>query len=208
MDVVIPTSAHYPYDEAYVRVLLNIGRDIATPVALSPIRAVLQGPQARIEWFSQDRTSVSGTVMRSDDGGAWRAVGTAWGDATGLVAFTDATIRAGSRYSYRLDYVADGVAGHTATIDLYVPAAALALAFASGNPAHGRLRVSCVLPSAEPATLDVFDIAGRRVDSRSLTRLPIGTASTVLNGDLRFAAGLYWARLTQGSRSVRTRIGK
>ena len=205
-DIVTNSWGYYPYEHGNVRILLNIGQDIATPVSLAPLRAVLQGTQARIEWFSQDRGSISGTVMRSDDGGGWHSVGTAWCDGTGLVGFTDASIHTGTRYSYRLDYLVGGIPQHTATIELYVPAAALALAFTNGNPAHGRLRVSCVLPNAEPARLDIFDIAGRRVESSPVTRLPSGVAIASLNGDSQLGAGIYWARLTQGSHSVGTRI--
>jgi len=89
---------------------------------------------------------------------------------------------------------------------LIVPAAALAIALADGDPARGRLRVSCLLPNDVPASLDLFDIAGRRVESRTFTGLPNANVTIEFNVDSHFAAGVYWARLTQGSRSAGTRI--
>lgn len=138
--------------------------------------------------------------------GGWREVGTAWSDASGLLSFTDASVRAGAHYSYRLDYLVGGVAQHTAPIELYVPAATLTLSLSHGNPARGRVQLACTLLTADPATLDLFDIAGRRVESMPIKRVASGATGAALNTNAWLSAGVYWARLTQNSLSVGTRI--
>ena len=169
-------------------------------------RAIFQQGHAHIEWLSQNRAEFSGTVMRSEHSGSWQEVGAAWSDGAGLVVFNDASVKFGTRYAYRFDYVVNGVTQQSATIDLTVPAAALSLAISSGNPTHGRLRFSCTLPGAEPATLDLFDIAGRRVESQPLKRAPSGDVTAVLNAAARLDAGVYWARLRQGPCVAGTRV--
>lgn len=72
------------------------------------------------------------------------------------------------------------------------------------NPATSRFRASFELTSTSPARLDVYDLAGRRVDSRSLNGLRPG--SHVI--DLEMAgrpAGIYLVRFVHGgaARTVR-----
>ena len=68
------------------------------------------------------------------------------------------------------------------------------------NPAHGVVSVWLRLPGKEPATLHMFDVAGRRVLERDL-----GASSEIerrfeIAGTSALPAGLYWLRLTQGAR--------
>jgi len=67
------------------------------------------------------------------------------------------------------------------------------------------LQVSFSLPNAGPARLELIDIAGRRIAMREVGSLGAGAHVEPLNPDARVPAGLYWLRLTQGSRSLVTR---
>ena len=65
-------------------------------------------------------------------------------------------------------------------------------------PAHGAPMLECALPDAAPATLEVHDIAGRRIASRDLGSLGAGRHRIALEG--RLPAGVYIAKLTQAGR--------
>jgi len=73
------------------------------------------------------------------------------------------------------------------------------------NPARGRVAVAFSLPTPEPAVLEVFDVAGRRVFRRDVGWLGSGSHVLPLGSDFRPAPGLYTIRLAQAGRSVHTR---
>jgi hypothetical protein len=66
-------------------------------------------------------------------------------------------------------------------------------------PARGAPAVECALPEDAPATLEVHDIAGRRIASRELGSLGAGRHLIALEG--RLPAGVYIVRLTQAGRA-------
>jgi len=69
------------------------------------------------------------------------------------------------------------------------------------NPARGELRLALTLPHAASATWSLYDIAGRRVAELWRGAVPAGDAE--LRGSLAAVpAGLYFARLTVGSREL------
>jgi parallel beta helix pectate lyase-like protein len=73
------------------------------------------------------------------------------------------------------------------------------------NPAGAVLNVAFVLPRAEPATLRLLDVSGRELAMREVGSLGPGRHVVRLNEASRTPPGVYWLRLTQGSRSLVTR---
>jgi len=102
------------------------------------------------------------------------------------------------------------VLGPSQTTDVpAVPPVAFALEGTRPNPAiGGRLMVHFALPTAEPATLELLDVAGRRVTVRAMGSLGAGRHSIDLAEGRRLKPGLYFVRLTQGAnlRIVRTTL--
>jgi hypothetical protein len=82
---------------------------------------------------------------------------------------------------------------------LAVPAV-LALRVLS-NGRRGSIALEIALPIAGDARLEMFDVAGRRVESRELSGLTRGIHPVGIPAQL--ANGVYWARLQQGT-SMRT----
>ena len=76
---------------------------------------------------------------------------------------------------------------------------ALRLSGFQPNPARERIAVSFSLPTAEPATLEVFDIAGRRVLRRDVGGMGPGSHVLPLGTGFRPAPGIYAVRLVQGA---------
>jgi hypothetical protein len=68
------------------------------------------------------------------------------------------------------------------------------------NPARGAVSIWMRLPGSEPATLHLFDLAGRRVLEREFGG-PFGSESRMeLAEAATLPPGIYWLRLTQGTR--------
>ena len=81
----------------------------------------------------------------------------------------------------------------------------LVLAGARPNPAHGVLRIAFALPSTEPATLELIDVAGRRIARRDVGALGPGEHELGL-GSPHLKAGLYFVRLTQAGEVLNARV--
>ncbi|HEY3215998.1 MAG TPA: T9SS type A sorting domain-containing protein, partial [Candidatus Eisenbacteria bacterium] len=85
-------------------------------------------------------------------------------------------------------------------------AARLALEGALPNPARGVISVAFSLPNTERATLELIDIAGRRVARREVGSLGPGRHVVQLGASPRLRSGLYFLRLIQGERVLRARV--
>lgn len=78
------------------------------------------------------------------------------------------------------------------------PRVEFALHGVGANPSQGALKVDFSLSDVEPATLNVMDVTGRRVESRDVGLL--GPGRHQLELQRRLPAGVYLLRLAQGSR--------
>ena len=114
---------------------------------------------------------------------------------------------AGTRYGYRLLYTDE--AGQATTPEAWVDVPAryeLALAGLRPNPATGGdLTIAFTLPDASQATLELLDVAGRRVESRAVGALGPGRHTVRLDEERSIAAGVYWVRLSHPGRVLTTR---
>ncbi len=79
---------------------------------------------------------------------------------------------------------------------------ALAIGPIVPHPARGAFRVALALPSHEGATIELLDVAGRRVESRRIEGA--GAHSVTFRAGL--PAGVYLMRLVQGGRVVSRRV--
>jgi hypothetical protein len=139
-------------------------------------------------------------LERSTPASGWLERGQARSDGTGNVTFEDRDIEAGGHYAYRLSVWSDRGWTLADEVGVDVPrTAALALAGLRPNPAVGReLTVQFTLVSAEPASLEMLDLAGRRVLTRDVGSLGPGLHVVHLGDGARVAPGVYMLRLVQG----------
>jgi probable HAF family extracellular repeat protein len=81
----------------------------------------------------------------------------------------------------------------------------LAVSVFGANPSHGSVSLRCALPELAPATLELIDLNGRRVSSRTLASG--GMVQFVRMDETRsIAPGMYFARLSQGAHSRVARV--
>jgi hypothetical protein len=82
------------------------------------------------------------------------------------------------------------------------------LAFTSvgPNPSRHGFHLSFATAEPGPVILEVIDLGGRRLSTRSLGVLSPGIHEADFSGPPRLAAGVYWLRLVQGSKSAARRV--
>lgn len=172
---------------------------VATQVSLAEAEA--DAGEVRIRWHVSGETRAN--VERREGAGEWRVLTELTADGSGYLNLMDHDVRPGTSYDYRLAF-ASGTRGGDVTLD--VPAAfVLALEGTRPNPSAGPLWVSFTLPGAEPARLELFDLSGRRLSARDVGTRGAGRHLVRLD-DGSLHPGLYWASLTQGARTLRTRV--
>ena len=162
---------------------------------------------ARITWRVAQGAIPTATVYRRADVGGWVALGPIAPGADGLLVAEDATVTAGAHYHYRLG-LADGM-GETFSeevpVDVPLTAGpALTLAGVRPNPADREIWVSFALPGSAPASLELLDVAGRRVTGRTVSGA--GTQTLEVLGGARLPTGIYLVRLTQDGQHAATRV--
>ena len=155
------------------------------------------------------------TLYVSEDGAPYRV----WRLNTS--AITDSLMPPGNRHphTYTFYSVARDLAGNiepapaigdaTTQSVLAVEAPgppSLALEGAQPNPALGVLHVGFTLPDRRAATLELIDVAGRRVLRRDVGALGPGRHSVTLDAGARMRPGLYFLRLEQGARALHSRV--
>jgi hypothetical protein len=105
----------------------------------------------------------------------------------------------GTDESWAIDRVAVDIVDHQLDVP-GTPRVALALQGVEPNPARaGRFAVRFALASDAPATLDLLDLAGRRMASRQVGGMGAGSHRVVFAAGPRLAPGIYHVRLAQGT---------
>ncbi|MBI5169419.1 MAG: T9SS type A sorting domain-containing protein [Candidatus Eisenbacteria bacterium] len=174
----------------------------ATAALASLMEARVECGRVHLRWqVSGDQTTVV-TLQRRSVPGEWESLGELPLDGVGTVAYEDADVIPGARYEYALR-VGTLMLGRV-SVDVGAQAR-LAIGAISPNPSTRGFVVSYTLASDVPATLDLVDVSGRRVFARDLKGAGEGQHDLDLRG-LRFAPGLYWARLQQGGHLVTKRV--
>ena len=159
------------------------------------------------------RISATGTLQWAANGVALctatadQKLSTIAADGAGGAIITWSDNRSGNDDIYAQRVQANGQLGGDATD---VPGG-ISLAFAlepvRPNPSRGGgLTVQFTLVSAAAASLELLDVAGRRIAEREAGSLGAGHHSLELGAGFRLAPGLYLVRLRQGTNSRVTRV--
>ena len=190
----------------------RIWADGSTPVLLSFVESEVDADAVTLTWYAGSANAVA-TVYRSAGGGEWTAIGAVTADGTGYLRYTDHVAENVTRVGYRLGIVDAGVEGAYGETWVDLPARqggtspAFALEPVRPNPSRGSaLTVHFTLPLGTPASLELLDLAGRRIAAREVGSLGAGPHALGLDEGARLAPGLYLLRLTQGASARVTRV--
>ena len=178
---------------------------------LVPVQLALQSAEAdahsvRLAWWGADAPGESFFVERSADGESWERIGSARAEGTERLTFEDRDVRAGDHLAYRLVDASNRVVVRASWVE--VPRVLeFALAGARPNPARlGALAVELSLAEQASGTLELLDLAGRRVAWRELDSLAPGRHTIPFLETASLAPGVHWLRLRQGLHERTARV--
>jgi hypothetical protein len=187
----------------------KIGEGGLVATLASLVSASASPLSVRLEWQLSEPATIDVERSESPAGSApsWSALARAASDAGGRLVVQDDEVRPGARYGYRLvksEGATRTVLGET-WLDVPLPNA-LSLAGARPNPSSGELSLAFSLRNGSPATLELLDIAGRRVASRRVETLGAGGHVVRFGEASRLSPGIYTARLTQGGHALTAHV--
>ncbi len=185
--------------DVYAQRFVNDGV-VAAQVSLAGVEAT--SDEVRVRWRVSGETRASVERREGEGDGGWRVIAQLEADGGGYLSLVDRDVVPGARYEYRLSFASGARGGETSVV---VPALTLALEGARPNPARGALWVAFTLPDASPARLELYDLAGRQIATHDVGSRRAGHHVMRL-ADGGLAPGLYWAVLTHGARTLRTRV--
>lgn len=179
---------------------LRYVNDGPVPVALALAGTEVEWDRVLLTWYGAEARGLTAWMERRTESTDWERLATLTADGTGTLRYEDRAVTAGTRYAYRLGYRDGTDELMTPATWVEVPALGFALGGVHPNPAVGPLVVGLSLASADPARLELYDLAGRQVLTREVGSLGRGTHRVQLGGEARLPAGLYTLVLTQGDR--------
>jgi len=180
--------------------------DAPTPTLISLVDTAVSPDRVTVTWYVGGGELSRAQVERREDGAEWAIAGDVSPDGRGLIVFEDAQVVPGHTYGYRVRWnESSGVqwAGETSVI---VPLHdVLSLEGFFPNPAGRTPQLAFSLASRQPATLTLFDVAGRQLFARDVGALGPGRHVVPLGSGESLPSGVYLIHLKQGSQSVTRR---
>jgi hypothetical protein len=174
--------------------------DAPTGTLVSLASAGYQAGAIRLLWWIGTHQQVARLYRRTRET-AWQSLATLIADGTGMIPYDDAAITPGTSYGYRLGISDGATESYSGEAWVDVPALRLALYGVRPNPAlSSELHVHFALPDASPASLLLYDIAGRVLQAREVGSLGAGEHMVQLRLHGPVSPGVYALRLTQGGR--------
>jgi hypothetical protein len=149
-----------------------------------------------LHWWIADSVSRDVRVHRRDPKSSWRFAGRTRADVRGQLSWRDSTVLRGQPVEYALEL-------RTTRGTRFVPLPAVSvpgdrpLRLAARTDARGSSTLLLELPTSYPATLELYDVAGRRLGSIDVGGLTAGPHTVAIPRTLLPAAGLYFVRLQQ-----------
>ncbi len=196
-----------PGPEIFVQ---HLSTDAPVAVDVSLVSTQVRADDVELDWFAPGSSPGAEFTLERATGplGAWSTIAAPQSDGTGHLRFDDQGLTPSTRYGYRLGRASSSGIAYTSETWLSTPPAArFALTGARPNPApRGHLQVAFVLPSAEPASLELYDLGGRRVATQTVGVLGAGEHVLELHPAGALDAGIYWLRLSQGTQRATTRV--
>jgi hypothetical protein len=178
-----------------------------TPVLLSFVTADVGADFITLTWLVGGSRGAVATVYRSYVGREWTRIGEVTADGSGYLRYTDHVDATATRVGYRLGIVEAGVEGFHGETWVDTPTFEFALDPVRPNPTRGgALMVNFTLPSGVAASLELLDVAGRRIVRREVGSFGAGHHTLDLRESRRLAPGLYLVCLRQGVNTRLTRV--
>lgn len=179
------------------------------PVAAlaSAREATWDGRNVRLVWSTSAAPAQVIRIQRRTEQTVWQDLATRTVDGSGDLSWVDESVEPGQRYGYRLAWSQEGAPVASGEVWVDVTAPRMTIGGAYPNPATRATGFSLhfSLASDAPATIEVYDLAGRRVASESLRSPRSGAQAMRIQASDGLAPGLYLVQLSQGAKKLTTR---
>ena len=160
---------------------------------------------ARLVWRYPTKARQNAWLYRPSPDAGWAKVVELKPDTSGALTYEDKAAEPGTTLHCRLGFVDAGAEYLLNEVTVEIPRSRpLALGIVRPDPSGRSVIVSFSLPSAVPASIDVIDIAGRRVAHEAVGALGPGDHELRLNMAGGVPSGIYFVRLQQ-AREQRTK---
>ena len=161
--------------------------------------------RVRLVW--QGAPYVAATLYRRVATGEWTVVAPVVGDPSGRITYEDDDVTAGQSYSYRLGAGIGASEIFFGDVTVHMPLGlSFALSGSVANPTQGPWNVAFTLPGTGSAHLDIVNLAGRIVATRSVGQLGPGSHVLSLPETRSLGAGIYFLRLTRGTETKLAKV--
>ena len=178
----------------------------STATDISLVSSSVVTGRVELVWHTSSGPGLLARVQKSSASGGWIEVAPVLADGLGELRFVDADVVPGARYGYRLAIPDASGPRYVAETWVSVPGgAAFALFGLEPNPAVRELQVAFSLPDDQPATLELLDLAGRRVRYRSVGAHGAGRHVLSLGAAGELPSGVYLVRLERAGRRLVTK---
>jgi len=185
---------------------IGVTCDVPTPTLISVVDAAVAPDRVTVTWYMGGDAVARVAVERREDESGWASAGDVAPDGRGMIVFEDAQVTPGHTYGYRVRWTGPSGVQWGGETSVLVPLhGVLSLEGFHPNPAGRTPQLAFSLASHEPATLTLFDVAGRQLFSREVGALGPGPHLIPLNGGGSLASGIYLLHLKQGGQSVTRR---
>jgi hypothetical protein len=196
-DMAIPSSRFHA-------IHFNTFVDYPTPTLLALVSREVSSSRIRMVWNGAWSGAGEPWLERREDDTPWLRAGSV--RALGRESFEalDEDVRPGAAYQYRLALATGPItAEETITVP---PTSRLAIVGAFPQPSAGPLNVRFSLADGAPASLELFDMAGRNIERREVGGLGAGTHTLVLGTRRTLASGIYLVRLSREGQQAQRRV--
>jgi len=169
--------------------------------------AIWDGQVVRLRWSTSATPADPVIVQRRTEESPWRDLSTHAVDGAGELAWVDEQAQMGGRYGYRLQWNQEGEVVTSGEVWVEVRQALTRLSGIRPNPASREtgFSVNFTLRTGAPATLEVFDLSGRRVARETLPSPTPGPHELHVQASRGLAPGVYLVELRAGGDRMITR---
>ena len=186
--------------------LLQLSTETPTAIQVSLASSNATPERVTLSWWCA-RALADARVERRGDTETWRTLGAAEVGGDGYVHWLDAGVEPGHRYAYRLQWHEGSRQNVSAETWVEVPGRPeFTLHAITPNPSTGDVLLTFELPDAAHAELAIFDLGGRRIESREVGSLGAGRHALHVRREHPLSPGLYLVRLTRSGREATRRL--
>ena len=179
----------------------------ALPSVLPRLTSVEVGPgRAHLVWQGNEADATPYQVQRRTDSEDWKSLSQSRLGTKGKLEHEDRGVTPGAHAAYRLAVEQKGVLVSLEEIEIDIPLPTpLKLSFVRTEDRGRTIRIRYTLETHDRASLEVLDIAGRRVLTRDLGAPGSGEHEIRFTSEA-LAAGIYFVRLHQAQRLRTARL--